>query len=250
MLTRQLTHHLASQRGFARHLASRSAVGALDRHYVDGEWVLPLAPRPELIDVVNPATEECVAKLAIGTSADVDRAVAAARAAFETYSETPKEERLAQLERLAVVYEARAPEMAQAISTEMGAPISMATKQQAAAGLGHLKTTIQVLREFQFGEVPLPGAKTHERLRHEAIGVCALITPWNWPLNQVALKVAPALAAGCTVVLKPSEIAPLSSHLFAEMVHEAGFPAGAFNLVSGDGATVGAALSAAGASHI
>ena len=203
--------------------------------FIGGEWVRPVAPRAQLA-VIDPSTEAVVTSISLGSADDVDRAVNAARGAFEGWGETTKEQRLEHLERLVAVYERRQAEMAQAISTEMGAPMTMALTQQAAAGLGHLKAANRVLRDFEFGETPLPGAKpgSHERIVHEPVGVCGLICPWNWPMNQVALKVAPALAAGCTVVLKPSEIAPLSSLLFAEMVDEAGFPPGVFNLVHRD----------------
>ncbi|GHD45419.1 aldehyde dehydrogenase [Thalassobaculum fulvum] len=208
--------------------------------YIDGAWVAPLAEND--FEVINPADETAFATISLGAGGDVDRAVAAARAAFPAWSLTSREERLAKLERLAEVYKARSDEMAKTISQEMGAPITLATRAQAAAGYGHIKAFIRVLKEFEF-EHPLRDDARNEHIVYEPIGVCGLITPWNWPMNQVTLKVVPALAAGCTVILKPSEIAPLSSMLFAEIMHEAGFPKGVFNLVNGDGPTVGEAMS-------
>jgi aldehyde dehydrogenase (NAD+) len=208
--------------------------------YIDGKRVPPASPRD--FEVINPADETPFAVISLGSAEDVDKAVAAARRAFESWSRTSKEERLALLRALRDIYERRSDEMAKTISMEMGAPIRLAKLAQAASGLGHIDAFIRVLEEFQF-EHPLAPDKPDERILHEPIGVCGLITPWNWPMNQVTLKVVPALAAGCTVILKPSEIAPLSSMLFAEMVDEAGFPAGVFNLVNGDGPTVGEAMS-------
>jgi len=208
--------------------------------YIDGAWVAPLAEND--FEVINPADETAFATISLGAGGDVDRAVAAARAAFPAWSITSREERLAKLEKLAEVYKARSDEMAKTISQEMGAPITLATRAQAAAGYGHIKAFIRVLKEFEF-EHPLRDDARNEHIVYEPIGVCGLITPWNWPMNQVTLKVVPALAAGCTVILKPSEIAPLSSMLFAEIMHEAGFPKGVFNLVNGDGPTVGEAMS-------
>jgi aldehyde dehydrogenase (NAD+) len=210
------------------------------RFYIGGRWVAPIAGRD--CPVVNPSNEEAVATIALGGDADADAAVAAAKAAFPSWSTTPKADRLAALERLKAAYDARIDEMATAISVEMGAPTKLARQAQAAAGSGHLAVTIATLRDFEF-EHDLGEHAPGSRILKEPIGVCALITPWNWPMNQVVLKVAPALAAGCTVVLKPSEIAPLSAHLFAEMVDAAGFPPGVFNLVDGDGAGVGTRLS-------
>ena len=169
---------------------------------------------------------------------DVDRAVAAAKRAFESYSETSVQERLDLLRRIIEVYQSKMEEMAAAISQEMGAPSSLSRKAQAPAGLAHLLETVKVLEHFKFEEL-----KGSTLMRKEPIGVCGLITPWNWPMNQIVCKVAPALAAGCTMVLKPSEFAPLSAYLFAQILHEAGVPAGVFNLVNGDGPTVGAAIS-------
>jgi aldehyde dehydrogenase (NAD+) len=203
--------------------------------YINGKWVKPVAAKD--FPVVNPATEEVIAAISLGTAADVDLAVAAASRAFVTYSETTVEERLALLRRVIDIYKARSEEMAQAISCEMGAPITLARKAQTAAGLAHVKEAERVLAQFKFEEV-----RGSTLMRKEAIGVCGLITPWNWPMNQIACKVAPALAAGCTMVLKASELAPLSAHLFAEILDQAGVPAGVFNLVDGDGPTVGAAI--------
>ena len=209
--------------------------------YIDGAWVAPAAANA--YEVTNPATEEPCATISLGSKADVDNAVAAAKRAFGTWGFTSREERLELLEKLADVYKTRMEEMAKLISMEMGAPMSLAMNAQAAAGLGHIKAFIRELKNFSFEHALRDNAR-EEHIIYEPIGVCGLITPWNWPMNQVALKVAPALAAGCTVVLKPSEIAPLSAMLFAEMVDEAGYPAGVFNLVNGDGPTVGEAMSA------
>jgi aldehyde dehydrogenase (NAD+) len=203
--------------------------------YINGEWVNPATPHD--FPVVNPATEEVVATISLGTPADVNQAVAAASKAFEAFSETSVDEHLRLLRRIADVYKSKSEEMAEAISTEMGAPLSFARKAQVPAGLGHLLEAIRVLEYFQFEQV-----KGSTLMRKEPIGVCGLITPWNWPMNQIACKVAPALAAGCTMVLKPSELAPLSAYLFAQILDEAGVPAGVFNLINGDGPTVGAAL--------
>ena len=205
--------------------------------YIDGKWVNPAEWHN--LGVTNPATEETIATISLAGAADVDRAVAAAKRAFETYAETTVETRLALLKRIIEVYQARIGEMAATISEEMGAPIWLAEAAQAPAGLAHFLEIVKVLGYFEFAE-----AKGTTLLRKEPIGVCGLITPWNWPMNQIACKVAPALAAGCTMVLKPSEVAPLSAYLFAQILDQAGVPAGVFNLVNGDGATAGAALSA------
>jgi aldehyde dehydrogenase (NAD+) len=206
------------------------------KFYIDGKWVNPTEVHDFI--VINPASEEAIATISLGSAADVDRAVAAARRAFETYSETSPVERLALLRRVIDVYQSKMEEMAKTISQEMGAPISLSRKAQAPAGLAHLLEIVKVLEHFKFEEL-----KGSTLMRKEPIGVCGLITPWNWPMNQIVCKVAPALAAGCTMVLKPSEVAPLSAYLFAEILHEAGVPAGVFNLVNGDGPTVGAAIS-------
>ncbi len=205
--------------------------------YINGEWVAPTAANE--FKVINPADETAFAVISLGGKGDVDKAVAAARAAFETYSQTSRETRIALLEKLLEIYKRRSDEMADAISKEMGAPLTLATTAQSAAGIGHLHTFIKSLKAYNFQE---DFNDRGERIEHEPIGVCGLITPWNWPMNQVMLKVAPALAVGCTVILKPSEIAPLSAMLLAEMIDEAGFPAGAFNLINGDGPNVGAVM--------
>jgi aldehyde dehydrogenase (NAD+) len=206
------------------------------KFFINGAWISPQGRRE--LDVINPATEQSVGKILLGTAEDVDAAVKAARAAFETFSQTSREERVALLERIIKVYQKRMQDVAMAISDEMGAPMKFALNAQAGSGLGHLVSTLSVLRDFEFEEM-----LGTTQLRREAVGVCGLITPWNWPINQISCKVAPALAAGCTIVLKPSEIAPLSAHVFAEILQEAGVPNGVFNLVDGDGPTVGEALS-------
>ncbi|KMK16681.1 aldehyde dehydrogenase [Pluralibacter gergoviae] len=203
--------------------------------YIDGRWADPAAPR--WFTVIDPATEQAVSQLALGNEQDVDRAVAAARRAFPTWSETTVAERIALLKRILTGYQRRYEEFATAIHREMGAPMKFARDGQAARGVAHLETLIEVLENFAFEE-----QRGSTRLRLEPIGVCGLITPWNWPVNQVAVKVLPALAAGCTMVLKPSEYSPFSALLFAEVLHDAGVPAGVFNLVNGDGPGVGAAL--------
>jgi aldehyde dehydrogenase (NAD+) len=205
--------------------------------YIDGKWVSPTKPHD--FNVINPANEQPIGTISLGTAADVDKAVAAARKAFESYSETSVDARLALLQRIIEVYQSKSDQMAETISQEMGAPLSLSRAAQAPAGLGHFLEIVKVLKHFQFEELKGPTL-----MRKEPIGVCGLITPWNWPMNQIVSKVAPALAAGCTMVLKPSELAPLSAYLFAQILHEAEVPAGVFNMVNGDGATVGAAISA------
>ncbi|MGY3438595.1 MULTISPECIES: aldehyde dehydrogenase family protein [unclassified Marinovum] len=205
--------------------------------YIDGAWVDPAAPKD--LNVIDPSTEEPCAVISLGDQADTDAAVAAARAAFDGWSQTSMEDRVALLRKLYDVYKARAKDMGAAISLEMGAPIDYANANQVGAGIWHMKGFLDALKDFSF-ESDFTATEKHLK---EPIGVCGLITPWNWPMNQVVLKVFPALAAGCTVVLKPSEVAPLSSLLFAEFVDEAGFPKGVFNLVNGDGAGVGSQLS-------
>jgi aldehyde dehydrogenase (NAD+) len=205
--------------------------------YIDGKWISPIKAND--LEVVNPSNEEHIATISLGSAADVDRAVVAAKRAFESYSQTSVEDRLALLQRVIGIYKAKSEEMAQTISLEMGCPLSLSRAAQAAAGLGHLFEIVKVLETFKFEEL-----KGSTLMRKEPIGVCGLITPWNWPMNQVVAKVAPALAAGCTVVLKPSELAPLSAYLFAQILDEAGVPPGVFNLVNGDGPTVGAAIAA------
>lgn len=205
--------------------------------YINGTWVNPVVPRD--MDVIDPATEETCAVISLGDQADTDAAVAAAKTAFPVWAAMSLDERLALLKNLAKIYKDRREEMGEAIRMEMGAPRDLALSSQWGVGTWHMAGFLDALADFEF-EKPY---KDGDRIRYEPIGVCALITPWNWPMNQVVLKVFPALAVGCTVVLKPSEIAPLSSLLFAEMVHEAGIPAGVFNLVNGDGVGVGSQLS-------
>ena len=207
------------------------------KFYIDGKWVDPTESHD--FTVINPANEEPIATISFASAADVDRAVAAAKRAFESYSEITVDERLALLRRIIDIYKSKLEEMATTISQEMGAPISLSRKAQAPAGLGHLLEIAKVMEHFKFEEL-----KGSTLVRKEPIGVCGLITPWNWPMNQVVAKVAPALAAGCTMVLKPSEFAPLSTYLFVQILHEAGVPPGVVNLVSGDGPRVGAAISA------
>lgn len=206
------------------------------KFYINGAWVEP--ETSNTLAVENPAILESCATISIGNEADVDTAVAAAKAAFETFSQTSVEERAALLDKIAEGYVARIGDIAEAIREEMGAPISLASTAQAYAGLAHITEAAKILRNFAFSE----DLGAH-RVVKEPIGVCGLITPWNWPMNQVTCKVAPALAVGCTMVLKPSEVAPLSSYIFAEIMHEAGVPAGVFNMVNGDGPGVGTALS-------
>ncbi len=204
--------------------------------YINGEWVEPAAPRS--CDVINPATEEVCAQISLGSEADVDKAVAAAKKAFASFSRTSRQERVELLEACVEAYKKRYMDIAEAISDEMGAPMSLASTAQAYCGQGHLEEAARVLKEFKFEE-----EMGEHMLVKEPIGVCGLITPWNWPVNQISCKVAPALAVGCTMVLKPSEVAPLSGYIFAQVMDEAGVPAGVFNLVNGDGPTVGTALS-------
>ena len=211
------------------------------RHYINGGWVASIDGREMAVE--NPSTEEKIATISLGGAADADAAVAAAKAAFPAWAATDPLDRIAALERLMEVYKGQAEDMAQAISFEMGAPIALARTAQVGAGAGHLKNTIRTAKGFAF-ERPLGDHAPCDMILYEPVGVCALITPWNWPMNQVMLKVAPALAAGCTMVLKPAEQAPLSAVLLAEMIDAAGFPPGVFNLVNGDGAGVGAHLTA------
>jgi aldehyde dehydrogenase (NAD+) len=206
------------------------------KFYIDGQWVDPAGK--DTLDVINPATEEPIATIAMGNQQDVDKAVAAAKRAFETFSRTTVEERAALLEKIIEVYKSRMQDIAATVSQEMGAPMSLASAAQAPAGLGHLMYSLNALKAFPFEEQVGKNC-----IVREPIGVCGLITPWNWPLNQIAAKVGPAIAAGCTMVLKPSEVAPLNALIFAEVLHEAGVPKGVFNLVNGDGPTVGVAMS-------
>lgn len=207
-----------------------------DKFYINGKWVEPVELKP--MDMINPATEEVIGQVMLGTSADVDRAVAAASEAFKSWSLTSREERLKVLDRIIAVYGKRMQEMADAITEEMGAPAGFALDSQAPMGIAHLQTSRDALKDYVFEE---SAGTSH--VYKEPIGVCGFITPWNWPMNQIACKVAPAIACGCTMVLKPSELAPLSAQLFAEIIHEAEVPAGVFNMVHGDGPGVGATLS-------
>ncbi len=204
--------------------------------YIDGQWVDPI--EMTTTETINPATEAVSGKIALGTKADVDRAVAAAKKAFASWSQTTKEERLALLERIQAEYEKRQSDLGAAITEEMGAPQALAQGFHCALGAGHLGTAIDVLKNFDFEEL-----KGQTMVRYEPVGVCAMITPWNWPVNQIAVKVFPAIAAGCTVVLKPSQEAHFSAQIFTEIMHAAGVPAGVFNLVQGKGSVIGTELS-------
>jgi aldehyde dehydrogenase (NAD+) len=205
--------------------------------YIDGQWVEPIEAR--ILDVEDPAREEPIARIALGGAKDVDRAVVAARRAFDAFSRTTREERLDLLRAIVASYQKRYQEIAETISREMGAPFTISRAAQAATGLGHLNEAIRVLESYEFEHL-----RGKTLIRREPIGVCGFITPWNWPVNQIMCKVAPALAAGCTMVLKPTEVAPLNAILIAEVMHDAGVPAGVFNLVNGDGPTVGQAIAA------
>jgi len=205
------------------------------KFYIDGKWVDPVIPKE--FKVINPATEDVAGVISMGSAKDVDLAVAAARRAFDSYSQTSRAERRELLEKILAGYTKRYAEIGDAIRDEMGAPTKLAQGAQAGIGVGHLKAMIDLLPTFQFEQRHGPS-----RLMFEPVGVCALITPWNWPINQVAAKVVPALAAGCTMVLKPSEFSPFSAMLWAEVLAEAGVPAGVFNIINGAGAEVGAAL--------
>ena len=208
----------------------------LEKFYINGSWVDPI--KKETIDIINPADESIVGQLSVGSAEDVDKAVKAARAAFSSFSESSVKERLDLLTTIRNIYKKRFDDIAEAIMTEMGAPINLARGAQAMVGLGHLKTAIRVLEEHKFEYV-----HNGYTIRHEPIGVCGLITPWNWPINQIVSKLGPCLASGCTAILKPSEIAPLSANIIAEVIHEAGAPAGVFNMVHGIGPIVGEAMS-------
>ena len=207
------------------------------KFYIDGAWVDPVAPRT--LDVINPATEAVAGRISMGAAADVDLAVAAAKRAFTGFSQTSRADRIELLQNVMAEYQKRYADIAAAITEEMGAPGWLAMQAQAAIGMGHLQTGIEVLKTYVFEEL-----RGSTMIAKEPIGVCAFITPWNWPINQIACKVVPALAVGCTMVLKPSEIAPFSGQLWTEVMHAAGVPAGVFNLVNGDGPGVGAVLSA------
>lgn len=210
---------------------------SIDTFYINGEWVTPAAGGT-VMDIVNPASEEAIGKLSLGTAEDADRAVAAAHAAFPSWSQSTGEERIALLERVMATYKARLGELGEAVRIEMGAPVSVCNTIQAPVGLAYLQSALDALRKFEF-------ETSHGRhyVRYEPIGVAALVTPWNWPLALIAAKVGPAIAAGCTMVLKPSEISPLDAYLFAQIMHDAGTPAGVFNMIYGEGKTVGARLS-------
>lgn len=207
------------------------------KFYINGEWVNPVTPKT--LDVINPATEEAFATISMGSKADVDKAVSAANEAFKTFSRTPRDERIALLEKIIAVYQTRYEDITNTISEEMGAPLWLSKAAQAATGLGHFSTALEILKSYEF-----ESDKGATRLVREPVGVCGFITPWNWPVNQIVCKVAPALAVGCTMILKPSEVAPINAHLLAEIFDEAGVPAGVFNLVDGDGLSVGEAMSA------
>jgi len=209
------------------------------KFYINGRWVEP--KKPNDFNVINPCNEDICAIISLGSKEDTNAAIKSAKNAFETWKETTKEDRLNYLEKLLSVYKKRSREMAEAISLEMGAPMDWATEVQTASGQLHLEDFILRLKVFEFDEHF--NEKSNNHMCYEPIGVCGLITPWNWPINQIALKVIPALATGCTMILKPSEIAPISGMLFAEMIDEVGFPKGVFNLVNGDGAGVGTHLS-------
>ena len=209
---------------------------SLEKFYINGSWVDPI--KEETINIINPADESIVGKLSVGSAEDIDKAVKAARTAFSSFSESSIKERLDLLNTIRNIYKKRFDDIADAIMTEMGAPINLARGAQAMVGLGHLKTAIRVLEEHKFEYV-----HNGYTVRHEPIGVCGLITPWNWPINQIVSKLGPCLASGCTAILKPSEIAPLSANIIAEIIHEAGAPAGVFNMVHGIGPIVGEAMS-------
>ena len=209
---------------------------SLEKFYINGSWVDPI--KKETIDIINPADESIAGKLSVGSAEDIDKAVKAARTAFSSFSESSKKERLDLLNTIRNIYKKRFDDIADAIMTEMGAPINLARGAQAMVGLGHLKTAIRVLEEHKFEYV-----HNGYTVRHEPIGVCGLITPWNWPINQIVSKLGPCLASGCTAILKPSEIAPLSANIIAEIIHEAGTPSGVFNMVHGIGPIVGEAMS-------
>jgi len=207
--------------------------------YINGKWTAPLIPND--FEVINPSNEEPCAVISLGSKEDTNTAVKAAKEAFSIWSQTSKLERLSLIEKLYEIYKSRWDEMAESISIEMGAPIDWASKAQTSSGASHIKDFIKRLKEFEFGSSF--NSESDNYIAYEPIGVCGLITPWNWPINQITLKVIPALAVGCTMILKPSEIAPLSGMLFTEMIDEAGFPSGVFNLLNGDGEGVGTHIS-------
>jgi aldehyde dehydrogenase (NAD+) len=206
------------------------------KFYINGKWVKPKSSKS--LDVINPATEEVITSIVLGNQEDVEQAIAAARAAFDEFASTTKDYRIDLLEKIIEEYKRRLPDIAAITSQEMGAPMDLASNAQAPAGLGHFMCTLEALRNFEFEE-----QIDTTTIAYEAVGVCGLITPWNWPLNQISAKVAPAIATGCTMVLKPSELAPLNAIIIAEIMDAAGVPKGVFNLVHGDGSTVGSTLS-------
>src|SRR6185437_9276794 len=238
-LLRDLLHYGAISRVTASRppISGNAMAYEYRKLYIDGRWVDPVDPKE--FTVINPATEAPAGVISMGSAKDVDRAVAAAHRAFESFAQTSREERRALLEKMLEVYKKRYQDIADAIRIEMGAPASLAKGSQARIGIGHISAMIELLKTFEFDE-----RRGASRLTLEPVGVCALITPWNWPMNQVAAKVVPALAAGCTMVLKPSEFSPFSAAIWTEVLHEAGVPAGVFNLINGTGPEVGAALAA------
>ena len=205
------------------------------KFYIDGQWVDPVTPKTG--EVINPATEEVSGQISLGSPADVDKAVAAARRAFSSWSETSRAQRLELLRAIQAEYEKRQQELGEAVVEEMGAPMSLGCGFHVGLGAGHLQTAIEVLEKFEFEEL-----RGSTMVRHEPIGVCGLITPWNWPMNQTCVKIFPALATGCTMILKPPQLAPYSAHILAEIIHAAGVPAGVFNMIQGSGAVLGTAL--------
>ena len=207
------------------------------QHYVNGEWVAPL--QPVLLDVVDPSTEEAFTRIAVGGPKDVDRAVAAARAAFPSFARTSRKDRLDLLRAILSEYNKRRQDIAECLSREMGAPLAFALRAQSGTGTAHLTRMIEVLETYRFEDV-----EGSTLIAREPIGVVGLITPWNWPINQIVCKVAPGIAAGCTMVLKPSEVAPLNAIIWSEVMHAAGVPEGVYNMVQGEGGVVGAAMSA------
>ena len=207
-----------------------------NQFYINGKWVEPSENKQ--LDVINPANEDVITQIYLGNKKDVDDAVSAAKNAFNNFSVTSREERLEIFEKIMDVYKKRMSDLSKAITSEMGAPVNLANAAQAPAGLGHLKKAYNALKEYKF-EYEM----NTTLIRKEPVGVCGLITPWNWPINQISCKVAPALAAGCTMVLKPSEVAPLSAIIFTEILDEANVPAGVYNMIHGDGPTVGEAMS-------
>ena len=209
-----------------------------EQFYINGEWVNPVN-KLKTLDVINPATEDVIGTIAMGDSDDVDAAVKAAKNAFETFGQTTTEERIEILQKIVEIYMTRSAEIAEMISIENGSPITLSRNAQAASGIGHFATALATLQNYNFEEI-----RGETVIRKEPIGVVGMITPWNWPINQISCKVGPAIAAGCTMVLKPTEIAPLNAILLAEVLHEAGLPKGVFNLINGDGPTVGEAMSA------